>query len=142
MRATGKKQPRGFTLLEVILALAILAMSMGAIGGLMGMASRNGKSAVRLTEAQLLCESKMAEITAGLAPLVPVQDAPHETDDGWLYSVQIEPLEDGVLLAVRVTVAEDLPPERQPTEFSLFAWMHDPGLELPEEVEGGDDGTE
>jgi general secretion pathway protein I len=129
----------GFSLLEVILALAILA---GAIA-VLGEVSRNGLNNARIardvTEAQLLCESKLAEITVGITLPEPVTDVPFETTDDpnqidWLYSIEVEPLDNQGLLMVRVTVVKDLPPEKRPTEFSLVRWVADPNMEMSEEA--------
>ena len=52
----------GFSLLEVILALAILIGILAVLSELVGLGVRNARVARAMTQAQLLCESKLAEI--------------------------------------------------------------------------------
>lgn len=125
---------RGFTLLEVMLALAILATSLAVLGELARLGLRNAKIARDTTQAQLLCESKLAEVIAGIEPMESVSDASLETivGDGlsaWLYSVDVQQGSQEGVLAVRVTVREDLPEEQRPVQFSLLRWTVDPETE-------------
>ena len=57
----------GFSLLEVILAMAILAGAIAVLGEAGRLALRNAGYARDMAQAQLLCESKMAEIVTGIA---------------------------------------------------------------------------
>jgi prepilin-type N-terminal cleavage/methylation domain-containing protein len=112
---SGKR--RGFSLLEVVLALAILTDS---------------------TQAQLLCEAKMDEIAAGITSPDPVQQVPFDCvvgdgDVGWVYSITQELTEEQGLDLVCVTVAQDLPLERQPVSFSLYRWIPDPTMQAAAE---------
>jgi type II secretion system protein I len=116
----------GFTLLEVILALTILVGALAVLGELADQGLTNARTAASLAEAQLLCESKLAEVTAGLVPLSAVSGAPIDTDPNWLYSIEVEPTLDPGLTVVRVTVYENLPAAKRPTEFTLSRWMIDP----------------
>ena len=131
---------RGLTLLEVMLALAILAGALAAINELSGMGSRSASRARDLTEAALICESKLAEITSGVYEPEPLANVPVEPDSPWLLSVELQSV--GMvgaaniegLAAVRVTVRQDPLRFPWPVEFSLVRWIADPGLELPEET--------
>jgi prepilin-type N-terminal cleavage/methylation domain-containing protein len=123
---------RAFTLLEVLLALAILVGSLAVIGELGRMGLRNARRAAALAIAQLYCESKLAEITSGVATPSAVANTPLETDPAWVYSVAIEPTADLGLITVRVTVAENVPPGSDPTEFTLVRWM-------PESAQNGEE---
>jgi len=130
---------RGFSLLEVIIALAFLTGSMAVLGELVHMGVDHARFAGKLTEAELLCESKMAEIVTGISPAETVSDVPFEqfefTDAGdetleehiadWLYSIEMDTLEIEGLTVVRVTVRQDLPPEKKPVKFSLTRWISD-----------------
>ena len=118
---------RGLTLLEVILALAILAGAMAAIGEVMRSGMRNAAAARDLSKAQLLCESKLSEIAAGVLPPESVNDEPIETDSDWVYSVTAAPLEQEGLLAVSVTVTQAIE-SQHPMSFGLIRWMRDPSL--------------
>lgn len=121
----------GFSLLEVILALAILAGAIAVLSEVSGIGMRNARLARDLTYAQLLCESKLAELVAGVEPLeakqsVPLGTVSDSSEPDWLYSVEIHPTQQEGLLEVCVTVVKDQPPEMRPAQFSLVRWMLDP----------------
>lgn len=61
-RKTGPRRGGGFTLLEVMVALAILALALTAIVGINGNAIRSHGYAKRVTVATMLARSKMADI--------------------------------------------------------------------------------
>ena len=131
-----------FSLLEVVLALAILVGALAVLGELVSLGTRNAQRARDLTQAQLLCESKLAEITSGISPAEPVQRATFEYDPEWLYSIEFEQAGQEGLVAVRVTVVQDLPAEKRPAEFSLVRWIHDAGVELPEQTDAAEPAEE
>lgn len=115
----------GFTLLEVILALAILAGSIALIGEVMRNGMRNSYIARNQATAQFLCESKLSEVLAQAVELQAVSGATFENEPDWTYSIDFETIEEG-LLAVYVTVAPiDAPPGSR-DEFTLVRWMRDP----------------
>ena len=128
-------EPRraGLTLLEVILALAILAAALATLGELMGIGTRSAAEARDLTMAQLLCESKMSELTARVIPLESMQRARFEYNTDWLYSVTVQSTEEEHLFAVRVVVEQNVDPRKRPVSFALDRWVIDPDLELQEE---------
>ena len=118
----------GFSLLEVILALAILAGALAILSEVARTAMWNAGRTRDLAQAQLLCESKLAEILAGIEPAEPISGASLETGQSpeWLYSIEITPLDVEGLVEVRVTVEQDLPPEKRPVSCTLVRWMVDP----------------
>lgn len=121
----------GLSLLEVILALTILALALGALGELIGLGTRSAVSARDLTRAQLLCESKFAELTTSTYAITSEQQVPIETDPDWQYSIDVQPLDAGGLLAVTVTVEKIVQVGRRPVSYSLTRWMPDPSIEWP-----------
>lgn len=125
---------RGLSLLEVILALAILALSMAAIGELIRIGTRSAAAAEDYTRAQLLAESKLAEIMSGATTADPVTRVPFPTDPAWAYTIELAATEETEVMALRVTVETHLERAR-PLTFSLVRWIPDPGIELPEETE-------
>ncbi len=126
---------RGLTLLEAMLALAILGLSIAATGELMRVGLRSAAAARDLTTAQLLCETKMAEISAGIIPPEPVLRMQDEFDPEWVYSIEQQIIEQPGLIAIRVTVEKDIDEGRRPISFSLIRWVPDPALALlPEEA--------
>ena len=136
-----------FSLLEVILALAILTSSIAILGELIRQATTNAKIARQLTMAQLLCESKLAEVTTGIMWPESVSGTSFEsenelTDPEWLYSIDVMVIDEEGLLSVQVTVYQDLPPEMRPVEFSLTHWMIDPEADLSGAMAEGDSSGE
>ncbi len=129
----------GFTLLEVILTLAILAGAIAVIGEVSRLGLRNAQRARELTHAQLLCESKLAELVVGAEPLEAQQNVPLGTvadgsgDPDWLYSVEVNSTDQTGLVEVRVTVSKEPSTGSQPVSFSLVRWMLDPNATSTEE---------
>lgn len=140
-RVTGRRQRRrGLTLWEVMLALAILGGSIAVIGQLVRLGVRSAGEARDLAQAQLLCEAKLAELSAGMEPLQGISAAPFPYELDWLYSVEVLPVDQAGLLAVRVTVEKLVENQAWPLSFSLQRWIIDPSLEFQqaemEAVEG------
>jgi type II secretion system protein I len=123
------------SLLEVILAIAILAMALAVLAELVRIGSRASSSARDLTQAQLLCDSIMTEVVVGAIPPDPVSGVEVPPDAEWLYSIKLEPTDDEELVALRVTVVQNQEARKRPTQFSLVRWIPDPGIEIPEDEE-------
>jgi type II secretion system protein I len=129
----------GFSLLEVILALAILAGAIAVLGEVSRIGLDNARIARDLSRAKILCEGKLAEILSGCEPPESQDSAPFDvtvdsSDADWVYSVEVTPMDDQGLLEVRVTVSKDLSAEKWPVEFSLVEWMVDPAIETVEKA--------
>jgi general secretion pathway protein I len=128
---------RGFSLLEVILALAILGGAVAVLGEVARLAMQNAEYTREAARAQLLCDNKLSEIVAGITSSEPVQGvsiagAADASEPAWLYSIETESLdEEEGLLSVRVTVSRDLPAEKHPVQFSLTRWIPDPDAMPP-----------
>jgi general secretion pathway protein I len=96
-RSRPRRRRGAFSLIEVILALAILCGALATLGELSRLGMREAEKARDLTQAQLLCESKLSEITAGVTPLEAQEDAPFESTDEedseseWVYSIAVTP---------------------------------------------------
>ncbi len=118
----------GFTLLEIILALAILAGSLAALGEVMRLSDQTATRTGDETQAQIFASSIMAELESGALPLTAVEGAPIDaaTDIPWTYSIGLEPTQYDELIAVRVAVAQQLPAEKEPAQFELVRWTLNP----------------
>jgi type II secretion system protein I len=123
------------SLLEVILALAILAGMMAVIYGLIRQGYDNGKQARDLTKAQLLCESKMAEIVAGAEPASPTGPTglPWETNEngepGWYYEVATRTIDSPPnMLEVTVRVTQNSQLQYNHIDATLVRWIVDPDV--------------
>ena len=130
LRKPGLRSRGGFSLLEVVLALAILVGSIAVMGELIRLGTLSAANARDLTQAQLICESKLNEIAAGIMPAEPVSYAMYELDPEWLYSVELAAVDIPGLVMLRVTVTQNLSPLQRPAEFSLTKLIQDPGVEL------------
>ncbi len=87
------------------------------------MGVRHAEEARELTRAQLLCESKMEEIAAGVTALESASMVPFETDPEWTYTVEVSPLDQQLLTLVRVTVQELESNRLYPITFTLSRWI-------------------
>ena len=120
----------GFSLLEVVLALALLVGAIAVTGELVR--SGHAQCGVRAgpDAGQLICESKLAEITPASRLPEAVSFAEYELDPEWVYSVELASVDVPGLVLLRVTVAQNLAPVQRPVEFSLTRLIQDPGVEL------------
>ena len=119
-----------FTLLEVILALVILAGSVAVFGEVLWLADRNAAAAKAETRAQLLAATLMAEMASGMADITDKQREPIDTEDSarWVYSVTTSPVQAGDHLAdltsVEILVEQDLPQTLRPVKYRLRSWLY------------------
>jgi type II secretion system protein I len=125
---------RGFTLLEVILALAILAGALVVLGELVRNGMRNAQTARDLSLAAVICEGKLGEISAGLVPTQGVRQSAIVEYPGWFLSVDndgaagpAQPNQAG-LLKLRVTVEQNPAVQRRPVRFTVTQWVRDPAM--------------
>ncbi len=116
----------GMTLMEVILALAILAGAMLLIGELTRIGGRHAQAALDVSRGQLHCQSVLAQIDAGILTATPTQNMPVDTDPDWLYSIDIQPQATPGLLAVTVSAIRADQARTQPPTARLVRWMVDP----------------
>jgi type II secretion system protein I len=118
----------GFTLLEIILALAILAGSLAALGEVMRLGDQNAELARDETQAEILADSVMSELISGARIVGNVDSTPFDlaTDPQWLYSIVVEPTDYVELVSVRVSVTQDLRPELHPAHCDLVRWFANP----------------
>ncbi len=119
---------RALSLLEVVLAIAILGGSMVVIGQLINIGHNAAIDARDLTEAQILCDAKVSEISAGIIPASSVQGASIAEAPGWTYSFTIEPAGLDGLLKIDCTVSQDST-FSFPVTYRLVRWIPDPDYE-------------
>lgn len=132
IRSADRIHRRGLSLLEVIIALAILGLGLATIGELIRIGTDSAKRARQQTTAQLLCQNKLEEIRAGiLAPesIGPLNFEIYETDQPWMYTIERQQFDAEGLLQITVTV-EEVTTAIRPMRFFLTTWMIDPELEL------------
>jgi type II secretory pathway pseudopilin PulG len=136
--------PLAFTLLEVILALAILAGSMAALGEVMQLAHRNATMAEAETQAQILAASLMDEFASGSRKLdvADQQTIDDKSDPPWVYSVAIENSNIEELVAVHLRVEQQMDARLQPASFELVRWMPNPNNASSESSESSKSSSE
>ena len=130
-----KRTPKhhGLTLLEVVLALAILAIAFGILAQLSGLGMRAAREARQLTRGQIYCESIMAEMTSGATSPSQSQGSVPQ-DPNWTYETALEAADVNgmVRLIVVVQRADDL---GIGSRVQLVRLIRDPDLPFPEEEE-------
>jgi Tfp pilus assembly protein PilV len=119
----------GFSLLEVMLASGILLGCVIVLSQLAGLGRRHANNAEDMAKAQYLCQNKMNEMLAGMDAIDPADNEAIEDAPGWLFSVAIEPLSQPGLVAVRVTVSQEVEEGQTGREFTLVRWVRDPELQ-------------
>jgi hypothetical protein len=120
----------GLSLLEAILAIAILGGAIAAVGESIRLGSQAATDARDYAMAQLLCEAKLTELTSGLQPLMPVVQTPMEVAPDWLYTVEVQSVDQQSLLALFVTVERDPVFSARPLAVTMTRWMIDPDILL------------
>lgn len=123
-----------FTLLEVIIALAILAGAVAVLGDVMSIAGRNAADAQAGAQAQLLASSVMDEMLSGMIELNSQSRQSLEVDSAipWVYSVTLGDTTLTGLMSVEVIVEQDVEKQFRPIKYRLVRW-------LPTESDSDDD---
>ena len=124
----------GFSLLEIILSLAILAGALAALGEVMRAADRSASAAEDETRAQILAASVMDELVSGSRELVAAGNAVLNTTDDppWTCSIELDQSGYDELVAVHVRVRQQMEERLQPAHFDLFRWLPNPNFTLPD----------
>lgn len=123
--------------MEVILSITILGLSLVAIGALVSTGYRAALEARLRSDANLLCETKMAEVVVGIIELESVSGVPIPENQEWEYKIEVEPSDQLGLLFLRVSVVQLTSVARNPLEVSLVRFVPDPDYE-PEALEDPD----
>lgn len=127
----GRREPRrrGTSLLEIILAIAILGVSLAAIVELVRVGSMAGRLSSDLTTAQLICDAVLSEVACGALPAQSTGQSPasnYDTTGRWQYQISTTTLDEAGLLGIQVTVTNIPQPGLTPITFTLYRWMIDP----------------
>jgi general secretion pathway protein I len=139
----------GLSLLEVVLALAILSVAAAYLAQSMYLAAENAIRAQANTEAELIAESVINQVVAGFLPAQPVNwtsyVSPNPFGSGaqasssgaqWLYSIQNVPAEVQGMIGIQVSVMQLQPGQemRDRPDLSISRWIIDPslGLDVPQ----------
>ena len=118
----------GLSLLEVVLALAILSASFILLSQLVSTGLRAAANARDLTRAQILAETVISEMVAEVTP--PTTLSRSEIEPGWYVSVQmLSTTQDGIV-NLHVTVEREVE-GRRGVRYELARWIRDPSLPPP-----------
>jgi general secretion pathway protein I len=121
------KQPRGITLYEVVIALAIFSGALVALFEALSTATRAAMQARMQSQAVLLAETKMAEIVAGVQPANSSGESSF-TDpglEGWSYAISVSPASHTGLNQVQVTVTCRQAPSSVDASFTMARLLRD-----------------
>lgn len=88
--ASHGRRKAGFSLLEIIIATAILAASGVMLMSMFSTADRHARRAEKRAIAQMLCESKVDELLAAPDTILPIENDVFPQYPGWVYSVALE----------------------------------------------------
>ncbi|TWU41903.1 prepilin-type N-terminal cleavage/methylation domain-containing protein [Novipirellula artificiosorum] len=134
----GARCKRGFSLLEILLALAILGGSLAVLSTISDTGIDAAMESRDLAVARILCQTKLSEmllqdVSPQSVPSTPIASTDSGSLTPFAYSVEVLPAPMDGLLVVRVTV------EANPSEsgaasvtYALTRWMIDPALGLEE----------
>jgi prepilin-type N-terminal cleavage/methylation domain-containing protein len=134
---------RGLSLLEVMIALALLVGSAAVLSQLMDLGQRQALRAADITEAQTLCQNLLNELLAGTISWESTESQPIDPFSPWDYTIQIEPIGDGQLSSVTVIVTqhqeerfdESDPKAPAPPQYRLSRWVYRPGASVDPSLE-------
>jgi general secretion pathway protein I len=118
----------------VLLALAILAGAIAALGEVMRLGDQNAGLARDESEAEMLANSVVSELLSGARQVQAVSSATFDmtADPAWTYSITVDNTDYNELVSVRVSVSQQLAAELHPAHCDLVRWMPNPDYVPPE----------
>ncbi len=136
LSTTGARRLRlGISLLEVVISIAILAMSASLLATLIQHATNNAMSSRDELQASLICESKLSEVALQIIPMQ-TSDWAQVTDQNfaikpWYYRIDAIQSVQPDIMSVTVYVGDDWVVQNnlRPTA-SLTRWFINPALNM------------
>lgn len=128
MHARSSGTRSGFTLLEVILAIAILALSLAGIGEVVRSAFSNASQAADGLEARIVAQGIVDQIKCGVIEIAdagPMPMGDTEALGDWEVQIIVEPTNVEELLQVRVLVGREIDARERPS-CELVRWFQNP----------------
>ncbi len=123
-------QRGGFTLFEVMLALAIFVGSMAALTQLIHNGMRGAVHSQLQTEAVLRCQSKLAEVIVGAESFDSASGVPFEDDDTWSWTLEMSETDETDLYLLDLTVDHASSNNIGAVSFRLTRLLRDPQLAI------------
>lgn len=135
-RMTPRCHNSGFSLLEMLLALAILGVSLGILSQIAGSGSDAAREARELSQARMIAQAKLAEIliqdiSPQSQPPTPVPAMDSSSTTPFEIQVDVAPATLDGMLAIRIGVRA-MDPDGGPdlATYSITRWLIDPLLGL------------
>ena len=133
-----RKLRRGLTLLEVLLAIAILGITAAILAQIIQLGTENALESQDSLQANLIAESQLAELAAAQQPLQPVNwtNVVSQTASAkqWFYRLEVVPTSQPNIMSVTVYVGDEFVVNNtaRPTA-KLTRWFVDStvGLDTP-----------
>jgi prepilin-type N-terminal cleavage/methylation domain-containing protein len=134
---------QGYTLLEILMATAILLLGLTAVLGIMRSTHQRSVAAADLADAQLACQTLLNELLAQQSRIKPVSAKPIEGLPDWNITVTVYPAPRTGLFVVHVAAQKINPNTKLPTGimYQLLRWIPQDRIEIPENneiIEGTD----
>jgi general secretion pathway protein I len=136
MTPSRASRRQAFSLLEILLALAILGGALTVLSQIASTGVDAAREARDLVMARMICQAKLSELLiATTVPQsvasLPVQSIDSGSVTDFVYSVEIQPGQLDGLLVVHVQVDAVNPNGGAPlVSYALYRWMVDPSLDL------------
>lgn len=138
----GNRPQSGFSLLEMLLALAILGGSLGILSTIAMQGTDAAREAEHLAQARLIAQSQLAVILVSdqqpaTIPATPVAAVDSGSTTSFQYQVDVAMAPIQGMLAIRITVTALDPDGGTPiATYAITRWMIDPLLGLANEETG------
>ncbi len=114
----------GYTLLEILMATAVLALGLSAVFGISRSALRKSVDAAELADAQLACQTKLNELLARQTPISAEPPAGIENLPNWKMTVHIYDAPRPGMSVLHLS-AQKFTPDGTPYEglYQLLRWI-------------------
>jgi len=126
MRSPKRSARSGLSLIEVLVALAILLMALTVIGQLVDMGSDREMQGRLQTSGSRLALAKLAEFESGATPLEGGQGTFEGDDAGWQWDATVEPQSTPNLYLVTVVATREL--KGQTVTITMSQMILDPAV--------------
>lgn len=120
----------GFTLLEVMVSLAIFVSAFAALSQLYSLGTRAAVDAALQTQAAVRAEAKMAEVVSGVESFEAADGMPFEDDANWSWTLELNPGPHSDVYELVVTVVFQSGINPPAMTYSLVRFRRDPQLIL------------
>ena len=128
----------GFSLLEMMLATAVLLGCLVVLGELAGIGSQHIDDIEGLSHAEVICQSTLNEMLSGAAAVESFEKRDVPDHPGWMVSAEVASLGRDRVASLRVTAWYEEPGQveldslaARKHAFSLVRWTRDPYSPLP-----------